>query len=147
MADTAVETLLALFRVIPIDEAYQQDGMRFSRVSAKNPGSDLCGIVFVNQRVVASVLSSLLNVRAAADGKLRCVPSVGNSSFSGRKFAITELINRQSQKQALATFREGRANIIVATSVLEEGIDVQACNVVACFDLPANLKSYIQRRG
>lgn len=71
----------------------------------------------------------------------------GCDAFSGRKFAITELVDRRSQKQALATFREGQANIIVATSVLEEGIDVQACNVVACFGLPANLKSYIQRRG
>ncbi|KAK3113045.1 Dicer-like protein 2 [Teratosphaeriaceae sp. CCFEE 6253] len=157
MADTTVKPLLALFGSTRIEQACQQEGTRFSRISAKvqclldyllqNPSSDLCGIVFVNQRIVASVLSSLLNVHSAADGRLRCVPSVGNSSFSGWKFAITELIDRRSQKQALATFREGQANIVVATSVLEEGIDVQACNVVACFDLPANLKSYIQRRG
>lgn len=113
----------------------------------QNPHGDLCGIVFVNQRVVASVLSSLLNGHSIADGRLRCVPSVGNSNFYGRRFAITELIDRRSQKQVLATFRQGQSNIIVATSVLEEGIDVQACNVVACFDFPPNLKSYVQRRG
>lgn len=34
-----------------------------------------------------------------------------------------------------------------ATSVLEEGIDVPACNLVVCFQKPANLKSFVQRRG
>lgn len=157
LKDSTVDTLLAIFNGARIEQACQQEEIRFSRISAKvqclldyllqDPGNDLCGIVFVERRVVASVLSSLLNSHSAANGRLRCIPSVGGSSFSGRKFAITELLDRRSQKEALPTFRRGQANIIVATSVLEEGIDVQACNVVACFDIPANLKSYIQRRG
>ena len=157
VADTAVKTLLALFSDVQLEQACQHERMHFARVSAKVqclldyllevPGSDLRGIVFVNQRVVASVLSSLLNDHSLTRGRLRCVPSVGTSSVYGRKFAITELIDRRNQKHALATFRQGQANIIIATSVLEEGIDVQACNVVVCFDLPANLKSFIQRRG
>ena len=36
---------------------------------------------------------------------------------------------------------------MVATNALEEGIDVQACNIVVCFDLPKNVRSFIQRRG
>jgi ERCC4-related helicase len=31
--------------------------------------------------------------------------------------------------------------------VLEEAVDVPACNLVVCFDEPANLKSFVQRRG
>ncbi len=154
---TPVNTLLTLFSSARVEQACQPEGIGLLHISPKvqclldyllqNNGSDLCGIVFVERRVVASVLSSLLSNHPAANGRLRCVPSVGGSRFSGRKFAITELIDRRSQKQALASFRRGQANIIVATSVLEEGIDVQACNVVACFDVPTNLKSYIQRRG
>lgn len=157
MTDSTVDTLLGLLSNAGIDQACQQETIPFSNISAKvqclldyllqNPGSDLYGIVFVERRVVASVLSSLLNDHLATGKRLRSIPSVGGSSFSCRKFAITELVDRRSQKQALATFRRGQANIIVAASVLEEGIDVQACNVVACFDVPPNLKSYIQRRG
>ncbi|OQN96096.1 hypothetical protein B0A48_18342 [Cryoendolithus antarcticus] len=157
LKDSAVDTLLTTFYNARIEQACQQEEIHFSKISAKvqclldyllqDPSDDVCGIVFVERRVVASVLSSLLNNHPAANGRLRCIPSVGGSSFSGRKFAITELVDCGSQKQAVATFRRGQANIIVATSVLEEGIDVQACNVVACFDVPANLKSYIQRRG
>ncbi|OQN95566.1 hypothetical protein B0A48_18501 [Cryoendolithus antarcticus] len=157
LKDSIVDTLLAMFCNARIEQACQQEDVHFSKISAKvqclldyllqNPGDEICGIVFVERRVVASVLSSLLNNHPAANGKLRCIPSVGGSSFSGRKFAITELVDCRPQKQALGTFRRGLANIIVATSVLEEGIDVQACNLVACFDVPANLKSYIQRRG
>lgn len=38
-------------------------------------------------------------------------------------------------------------NLVIATSVLEEGIDVPACNLVVCFQKPYNLKSFVQRRG
>ena len=34
-----------------------------------------------------------------------------------------------------------------STAVLEEGIDVPACNLVMCFDTPATSKSFVQRRG
>lgn len=38
-------------------------------------------------------------------------------------------------------------NIIVATSMLEEGLDVQSCNLVIRFDPSATVCSFIQSRG
>ena len=38
-------------------------------------------------------------------------------------------------------------NLIIATSVCEEGIDIATYNVVIYFEPPPNLKSFIQRRG
>lgn len=40
-----------------------------------------------------------------------------------------------------------QVNIIVATPILEEGLDVQSCNLVICFDPPKTFCSFIQCRG
>lgn len=129
----------------------------FTRISEKvrclidylleDASDDLSGIVFVQQRAVACMLRMLLNNHSSTRGKLRCVTSVGASNNSARRYKISELIDRVENQESLSLFRNGKANIVVATSVLEEGIDVQVCNTVACFALPDNLKSYIQRRG
>lgn len=60
---------------------------------------------------------------------------------------IYDLIDQDEQKHNLSMFKSGQINLATATSVLEEGIDVPACNVVICFQAPANLKSFVQRRG
>lgn len=40
-----------------------------------------------------------------------------------------------------------QVNIIVATSILEEGLDVQSCNLVVRFDPSSTVCSFIQSRG
>ena len=37
--------------------------------------------------------------------------------------------------------------MLVSTSVVEEGIDVPACNLVVKFDFPTTFRSYIQSKG
>lgn len=58
-----------------------------------------------------------------------------------------ELVDIKDQTDTLDRLREGSKNLVIATSVLEEGIDVSACNFVICFEKPPNLKAFIQRRG
>jgi endoribonuclease Dicer len=38
-------------------------------------------------------------------------------------------------------------NLLVATSVGEEGLDIQTCCLVVRFDLPETVSSFIQSRG
>ncbi|MQL91412.1 hypothetical protein Taro_024008 [Colocasia esculenta] len=40
-----------------------------------------------------------------------------------------------------------QVNIIVATQILEEGLDVQSCNLVVRFDPSPTVCSFIQSRG
>lgn len=105
------------------------------------------GIVFVEQRATTSILAGLLQRHPATRDRFRCVPFVGTSNSPSRRYGLTELVDLKAQKETLGKFRAGEHNLIVATNALEEGIDVQSCNVVACFDPPANVKSFIQRRG
>lgn len=71
---------------------------------------------------------------------------VGTSFVPGVKQDFLDLPEKNNSL-ALESFRDGRMNLIIGTEVLQEGIDVPACNLVICLDKPANLKSFIQRRG
>ena len=93
------------------------------------------------------MLAKLISEHPSTAGRYNVSPLVGSSSFIGRKSDPLELAEFAVQNEALENFRGGRTNLIVATSVIEEGIDVQATNLVVRFDEPKNLKSYVQSRG
>ncbi|KAI9820606.1 MAG: Dicer-like protein 2 [Pycnora praestabilis] len=106
------------------------------------------GITFVQERATVAVLLQLLCVHPHTRQLIACGSFVGTSQNINRTAAnIGELVEARHQKETLDDLRNGKKNLIIATSVLEEGIDVSACHIVICFSKPANLKSFIQRRG
>lgn len=104
------------------------------------------GIIFVKETATVSALQTLLLKHAATKDRFRIATMVGISRNASRKRDVGE-IDREDSLVNLENFRSGRCDLLIATSVLEEGIDVPACNLVICFDRPSNLKSFIQRRG
>jgi dsRNA-specific ribonuclease len=108
---------------------------------------DFRGLIFVEQRVTAIALCQLLSEHPETKNLFSSGTFVGTSTNQSRKTELADLLDQKCQNEVLKDFREGNKNIIIATSALEEGIDVSACNVVICFNKPPNLKSFIQRRG
>ncbi|CAM1509468.1 Fc.00g032070.m01.CDS01 [Cosmosporella sp. VM-42] len=104
------------------------------------------GIVFVKERATVTIIAELLSSYPAIVEKYRIGKMVGTSNYHARKKNLYEF-NDGADLLALQNFRSGKINLLIATSVLEEGIDVPACNLVICFDAPTNLKGFIQRRG
>ncbi|KAL8144233.1 hypothetical protein V2J09_017265 [Rumex salicifolius] len=101
---------------------------------------DLRCIIFVERVVTAIALESFLN---------ELVPKYCNwkAKYIAGNHNVLQSQSRNEQKKIVEEFRRGKANIIVATSILEEGLDVQSCNLVIRFDPCSNVCSFIQSRG
>jgi dsRNA-specific ribonuclease/ERCC4-related helicase len=113
---------------------------------SNNARSGLRSIIFVEQRAMVLTLAHLLRCSRLSN-EYQIGTFVGISTFSSRASSLVDLFNAKSQAQDLQDFRDGSKNLMIATNVLEEGIDIPGCGRVICFDLPKNLISFVQRRG
>lgn len=70
------------------------------------------------------------------------------SGFTARQFVgKKDGITRKIQEQTIADFREGKFDILVASSIAEEGLDIPAVDTVIFYEpIPSEIRS-IQRRG
>ena len=104
------------------------------------------GIIFAKERATVAMLREVLVASPPVMQKYRIGTMIGMSNYLKRKSNIYEFED-VGDLATLQNFRSGKINLLIATSVLEEGIDVPVCNLVICFDKPATPKSFIQRRG
>jgi Helicase conserved C-terminal domain len=107
---------------------------------------DVMGIIFVTERSTAAILAHLISTHSITRNKYAAAPFVGSSEFP-RKRTLVELADIKAQNAALADFRSGKSNLLVCTSVMEEGVDVSSMNLVIRFDQPSNFRAFIQSRG
>ncbi|XP_061175389.1 antiviral innate immune response receptor RIG-I-like [Saccostrea echinata] len=56
-------------------------------------------------------------------------------------------MTKVQQIDALTLFKEGRHKIVIATSVAEEGLDIQKCNLVIRYSYVSNEIAMVQARG
>ncbi|KAJ5979822.1 hypothetical protein N7481_007120, partial [Penicillium waksmanii] len=107
---------------------------------------EFSAIIFAQRRAVVGVLARLVSLHPITKGRFESAPYVGWSSYQNGD-CLGDLVSKDMQRDTLSEFRTGRKNLIVTTDVLEEGLDISSCSLVICFDKPANLKSFVQRRG
>ncbi|KAG7269208.1 hypothetical protein CRUP_013210 [Coryphaenoides rupestris] len=69
------------------------------------------------------------------------VVSSGGYSFLRRK------LSSSGSGVVLRKFRAHETNLLIATSIVEEGVDIPKCNLVVRFDLPSEYRSYVQSKG
>jgi len=65
-------------------------------------------------------------------------------------FAAAEIHSNRSQGQrqhALAGFKRGRYQVLIATDIAARGIDVSGIELVVNYDMPANSEDYVHRIG
>jgi len=95
-------------------------------------------IVFTNYRETATQLTE----RLSASPGVRPVRFVGQSDKPE-----DEGLSQKEQATLLEEFREGRYNVLVATQVAEEGIDISSSDLVVFYDNVPSAIRFIQRRG
>ncbi|MFX1298438.1 MAG: helicase-related protein, partial [Promethearchaeota archaeon] len=95
-------------------------------------------IVFTQYRVTAQLVTDRLN---EIDG-LKPIRFVGQQSKVGDKG-----LDQKRQLEILGQFKEGIYNVLVATSVAEEGLDIAECDLVIFYDVVPSEIRYVQRRG
>ncbi len=97
-------------------------------------------MVFTNYRDTASSVLDFL--KDSGDEIIRAVRFVGQSSR-----VADEGLSQKKQAEILQKFREGEYNVLIATSVGEEGIDIPATDMVLFYEpVPSEIRS-IQRKG
>lgn len=94
-------------------------------------------IVFTQFRDTATTISEKINEITGITSKV----FVGQAKKDGTG------LNQKQQKQMLNDFSEGKINILVATSIAEEGLDIPEVNAVIFYEpIPSAIRA-IQRAG
>ncbi|KAI0355038.1 hypothetical protein OH77DRAFT_1425091 [Trametes cingulata] len=104
------------------------------------------GIIFVEQRHVASCLATILSRIPLLSHIIKTEQLVGHGKDTATKAHVKGMATR-NQQDTVRMFRERQINVLVATSVAEEGLDFPACDLVIRFDPVQHMVGYVQSRG
>lgn len=108
---------------------------------------DLQCLIFVKQRSTAKALYHLLKAIKTHDPSFPIEPDFMVGINNEMPESIEAILNTNYNSITLEKFKNKETNCIVSTSVLEEGIDLQMCNLVVMYDRPETYRSYVQARG
>jgi ATP-dependent DNA helicase MPH1 len=103
------------------------------------PPSSTRVIVFSEYRDSAEDIARVLN---------RHGPMIRASIFVGQADSKrSEGMNQQKQQDTINKFKRGIFNVIVATSIGEEGLDIGEVDLIVCYDASASPIRMLQRMG
>ncbi len=95
-------------------------------------------MVFTNFRATAARLVEILN-KVEGVSAVRLVGQASREKDSG--------LTQKKQTMILDDFKSGTFNVLVATQIGEEGLDIVECDEVIFYDTVPSAVRYIQRRG
>lgn len=122
-------------------------GILTQKFNDPNREKDLQCLVFVQRRSTAKALYHALKAYANVNPNFPISPDFMVGVNNEMPESIEAILSHNYNSIALEKFKNKETNLIVASSVLEEGIDLQMCNLVIMYDSPEVYRSYVQARG
>ena len=101
------------------------------------------GIVFVRQRVTTHVLAHVIARDPSVASLFRTACLYASSSPATASLSVS----RSQAQSSIEAFRKGHVNLLIATNVAEEGMDIPAANCTIRFDAMEHAVSLVQGRG
>ncbi|KAK9308230.1 hypothetical protein QLX08_001702 [Tetragonisca angustula] len=106
-------------------------------------------IIFVKRRFTAKILYQILKNISMHDEEYKFLHPdfLMGVSVNPYKNSKELLCISKRNKEVLLRFRNGLLNCLVATDIIDEGIDVPKCSLVVRYDFPLDVRTYIQSKG
>ncbi|KAG8566026.1 hypothetical protein GDO81_013066 [Engystomops pustulosus] len=101
------------------------------------------GIIFTRTRQSTNYLLQWINNTDFLRGLNIKAATLTGAGFSNQSQHMTQ----NEQKEVIQKFRKGFLNLLISTSVAEEGLDIPECNIVVRYGLMTNEISMVQARG
>ncbi|XP_072751991.1 endoribonuclease Dicer [Anoplolepis gracilipes] len=108
-----------------------------------------CCIIFVKERFMTQVIYHILKTLSKLDEKYSFLLPDYIVGFQNNPYKYSREVSCIAtwNKQVLQRFKTGSSNCIVATDVVDEGIDVPNCTLIIRFDIPMDFRGYVQSKG
>ena len=137
MTDTSVIEVLAYLNTMNSEHPKLQTVKDIVRNQIKvSPASRI--IIFTHFRDTAAMVTDMLS----SVNKVKPVRFVGQSGKADDKG-----LTQKQQTQIVQDFKKGQYNVLIATSVAEEGLDIPSTDLVVFYEpIPSEIRN-IQRRG
>jgi endoribonuclease Dicer len=119
------------------------------RFHNQNESDALCGLIFCNSTFTTKTLFCLFCEVSRHDPDLKFLNvqyTIDRTADPIAEPKEYELEHRK-QEEVLKKFRMHECNLLISTSVLEEGFDLPKCNLVVRWDPPESYRSYVQCKG
>ncbi|KAJ2962042.1 hypothetical protein NQZ79_g2805 [Umbelopsis isabellina] len=106
---------------------------------SNQPRGDTRIMIFSSLRESVNEIVSFLSKH---EPMIRCSSFVGQAESKGSKG-----LNQKAQQEVIAKFKRGVYNVLVSTSIGEEGLDIGEVDLIICYDSQSSPIRMIQRLG
>ncbi|XP_071570826.1 endoribonuclease Dicer [Temnothorax nylanderi] len=108
-----------------------------------------CCIIFVKERFMTQVIYHILKTLSTHDKQYSFLSPDYVLGFQNNPYKHSREVSciAKWNKEVLQRFKRGTTNCIVATDVVDEGIDIPTCTLIIRYDMPMDFRGYVQSKG